>query len=94
MEIQHAVMRSSSTVSHLSLLLPGGYLSIDNFYYSGDVMPPGKITDLSLVAALRDQNTFRLSWSSPGDDFFQGTGQSFLCSVHDLFIFLNIFWSA
>lgn len=60
-----------------SFMISGGYLGISNVYVNSatDVIPPGKITDFHLVAARSADNSFTLGWTSPGDDYFTGTGK-------------------
>jgi len=72
-----------TSIGQITRTSSGGYLNIDNYYASGDLMPPGRITDMSLKAALREDNTFRIGWSAPGDDFFQGTVSGYDFQVSD-----------
>ena len=37
---------------------------------TSDEIPPGRITDLTLTAAIHTNQSFRLSWSQPADDGF------------------------
>lgn len=48
---------------------------MNSYYYSTDALPPGRITDLQLKAARRVDNSFTLSWTAPGDDYYSGSGQ-------------------
>ena len=40
-----------------------------------DRVPPGQVTDLTVVAASFSERTIHLRWTSPGDDMYVGQGQ-------------------
>ena len=41
----------------------------------GDILPPARVTDLVLLKRSRANNTVTVSWTAPGADLDQGTGE-------------------
>ncbi|KAK7071050.1 hypothetical protein SK128_018114 [Halocaridina rubra] len=54
----------------------GGIFKVIN-YQPGDQQPPGRVTDLKVSSLSLYEATVSLEWTSPGDDFYDGTA-SFL----------------
>ena len=48
----------------------GGYLDVQDYYHTPDLLSPGRIIDFRLTAALQWNSTYRFSWSVPADDGF------------------------
>ncbi|ROT83203.1 Epithelial chloride channel protein [Penaeus vannamei] len=59
-------------VEQFTRFISGGIFKVNN-YQPGDMLPPGRVTDLAVLVTHLFESSVTLNWTSPGDDLDHGT---------------------
>lgn len=69
-------------VEQFTRFISGGIFKVNN-YQPGDMLPPGRVTDLAVLVTHLFESSVTLNWTSPGDDLDHGTASTLELRYHE-----------
>ncbi|XP_042864497.1 calcium-activated chloride channel regulator 1-like isoform X2 [Penaeus japonicus] len=69
-------------VEPFTRFISGGIFKVNN-YQPGDMLPPGRVTDLAVSVIHLFDVSVTLNWTSPGDDLYHGTASTLELRYHE-----------